>query len=103
MASLREPHGGSPVDEIASARGVTPRVLAARLAGDLDAIVMKALRREPQRRYIGAGALAEDLDAFLGGRPVAARPDGRRYRAGKFVRRHREDMPVLRVYVRVAC
>jgi serine/threonine-protein kinase len=82
------------IDEIAQARGVTPRALAARLAGDLDAIVLKALRREPHRRYIGAGAVAEDLDRFLQGLPVAARPDGRRYRAGKFVRRHRVGIAV---------
>jgi Tfp pilus assembly protein PilF len=77
------------VDEIAHARGLAPRALVARLAGDLDAIVLKALRREPQHRYVGARALADDLDRFLHGRPVAARPEGRRYRAGKFVRRHR--------------
>ena len=82
------------IDEIAHARGLTPRALAARLAGDLDAIVLKALRREPQRRYIGAGAFAEDLERFLQGRPVAARPEGRRYRAGKFVRRHRVGIAV---------
>jgi serine/threonine-protein kinase len=82
------------IDEIAHARSVTPRALAAGLAGDLDAIVVKALRQEPQRRYIGAGALAGDLDRFLEGRPVAARPDGRRYRTGKFVRRHRVGIAV---------
>lgn len=82
------------IDAIAHARGVAPRALAARLAGDLDAIVLKALRWEPQRRYIGAGALAEDLNRFLQGRPVAARPEGRRYRAGKFVRRHRVGIAV---------
>jgi len=68
--------------------------LAANLARDLDAIVLKALRREPERRYIGAAALADDLDRFLDGRPVAARPEGRRYRAGKFVRRHRVGIAV---------
>ena len=73
---------------------MTPRALAARLAGDLDAIVLKALRREPQRRYIGAGAFAEDLERFLQGRPVAAGPEGRRYRVGKFVRRHRVGIAV---------
>jgi len=83
------------IDEIAHARGLAPRALAARLAGDLDAIVLKALRREPQRRYVGAGPLAEDLDRFLQGRPVAARPEGRRYRAGKFVRRHRVGIAVV--------
>ncbi len=90
----RDRDDAASIDEIAHARGVTPRALAARLAGDLDAIVLKALRREPQRRYIGAGALAEDLDRFLQGRPVAARPEGRRYRAGKFVRRHRVGIAV---------
>ena len=94
IAVRRDPDDGDSVDEIANARGLTPRALAARLAGDLDAIVIKALRPEPQRRYIGAGALAEDLEAFLQGRPVAARPDGRRYRAGKFVRRHRVGIAV---------
>jgi tetratricopeptide (TPR) repeat protein len=90
----RRDHGAPSIDEIAHARGTAPRALAARLAGDLDAIVLKALRREPQRRYVGAGALAEDLDRFLQGRPVAARPEGRRYRAGKFVRRHRVGLAV---------
>ena len=94
VAILRDHDDAPSIDEIAHARGVTPRALAARLAGDLDAIVLKALRREPQRRYIGAGALAEDLDRFLEGRPVAARPEGRRYRAGKFVRRHRVGIAV---------
>jgi serine/threonine-protein kinase len=82
------------IDELARARSVAPRALAARLAGDLDAIVLKALRREPQHRYIGAGALADDLYRYLDGRPVAARPDGRRYRAGKFVKRHRVGIAV---------
>ena len=56
--------------------------------------MLKALRREPQHRYGGAGAFAEDLERFLQGRPVAARPEGRRYRAGKFVRRHRVGIAV---------
>jgi serine/threonine-protein kinase len=62
---------------------------AAELRGDLDAIVMKAMRVEPDRRYTSASALAEDLDRFLKGLPVEARPDSTRYRVGKFVRRHR--------------
>jgi serine/threonine-protein kinase len=82
------------IDEIAHARGVASRALAPRLRGDLDAIVLKALRREPQHRYTGAAALVDDLERFLQGRPVSARPDGRRYRAGKFVRRHRVGLAV---------
>jgi serine/threonine protein kinase len=88
VVSLRNRDDSPSIEEIARTRGTAPHTLAARLAGDLDAIVLKALRREPERRYIGAGALADDLNRFLQGRPVAARPDGRRYRAGKFVRRH---------------
>jgi serine/threonine-protein kinase len=61
---------------------------ARRLAGDLDIIVLKALRKEPARRYASASALAEDLQRYLDGRPVAARPDTFRYRAAKFVRRN---------------
>lgn len=94
VVTPRDADAAAPIDEIACARALSPRSLAARLAGDLDAIVLKALRREPQRRYIGAGALADDLARFLRGRPVAARPDGRRYRAGKFVRRHRVGIAV---------
>ena len=62
---------------------------ARRLRGDLDTIALTALRREPERRYPSAAALAADLRAFLAGRPVTARPDTLGYRATKFVRRHR--------------
>jgi serine/threonine-protein kinase len=63
--------------------------LSARLAGDLDSILLTALRREPERRYASAAALGDDLRRHLEGRPVAARPDTIGYRAGKFLRRHR--------------
>jgi serine/threonine protein kinase/heme exporter protein D len=91
---LEDPDEAQSIDEIAHARSVAPRVLAASLTGDLDAIVLKALRREPRHRYIGAGALFDDLERFLQGQPVTARPDDRRYRAGKFVRRHRVGLAV---------
>jgi serine/threonine-protein kinase len=65
------------------------RRLARTLAGDVDTVVMTALRREPQRRYASVAAFAEDLQRFLDGRPIAARPDSFGYRAGKFVGRHR--------------
>ena len=63
--------------------------LAARLEGDLDTILAKALHRQPERRYSSAAALAEDLRRFLGGRTVSARPDSLPYRTGLFLRRHR--------------
>ena len=62
---------------------------ARRLEGDLDTILLKALAREPERRYASVAALAADLLAHLDGRPIAARPDTLGYRLGKFVRRHR--------------
>jgi eukaryotic-like serine/threonine-protein kinase len=63
--------------------------LVRRLHGDLDAITMKALAREPERRYLSAAALAEDLRRYLTSKPVHARPDSRTYRLRKFVKRHR--------------
>ncbi len=59
-----------------------------RLSGDLDHIVLNALRKEPERRYATVGELAEDLRRFLSGRPVKARGDSISYRASKFIRRH---------------
>ena len=56
---------------------------------ELDAIVLMALRREPERRYVSAAALADDLQRYLDHQPVHARPDSPYYRAAKFVRRHR--------------
>lgn len=64
------------------------RTLARRLRGDLDAIIMTTLRKEPARRYGSALALAEDLRRFRNGQPVQARPDSIPYRTGKFLRRH---------------
>ncbi len=63
--------------------------LARSLAGDLDTIVLTALRREPERRYATAAAFADDLRRWLEGRPVAAQSDTARYRLRKFVTRHR--------------
>jgi serine/threonine protein kinase/tetratricopeptide (TPR) repeat protein len=59
-----------------------------RLKGDLDNIVLKALRKEPSRRYASVEQFAEDIRRHLQGLPVAATPDSVSYRVGKFVRRH---------------
>ena len=59
-----------------------------RLRGDLDTIVLKALKREPDRRYATVDALAEDLKRYLAGAPIAAHRDSTLYRARKFVARH---------------
>jgi serine/threonine-protein kinase len=59
------------------------------LRGDLDWIVLKALQKEPERRYASAEALATDIHRHLHGLPVSARGDALMYRALKFLRRHR--------------
>jgi serine/threonine-protein kinase len=68
--------------------------LARRLRGDLDLIVMTALQKDEQRRYQSPATLAHDLQRFLQGRPILARPDTARYRFGKFVRRNRTAVAV---------
>jgi len=67
----------------------TPAQHRQTLRGELDTIVLKALRKAPGRRYDSVEQLAEDLRRFLEGRPVSAHPDRWTYRAGKFARRHR--------------
>jgi len=59
------------------------------LKGDRDNIVLKALRKEPERRYASAGAFAEDIERHLQGLPVTARPNTLSYRTSKFVGRHK--------------
>ncbi len=61
----------------------------ANLGSDLDNILRMAMRKEPERRYASAQDLASDLERTLRDLPVLARPDTVRYRAGKFVRRHK--------------
>lgn len=65
-----------------------PSMLEPALRGDLEAIVMKALERDPARRYQSAAAFAQDLQAFLEGAPVRARKQTIFYRSERFLRRH---------------
>ncbi len=93
-AAVRSRPASGPVTEgdaqaRAEARGTaSPETLGRRLTGDLDNIVLMALRKEPARRYPSVAALAEDLRRHLDGLPVRARPDTLGYRARKFVRRN---------------
>lgn len=75
-------------EEVSQVRDGDPRRLARRLRGDLDNIVLKALAKDPERRYSSAEQLGEDLHRYLAGMPVRARPDTFYYRAGKFLQRH---------------
>jgi hypothetical protein len=65
------------------------RPLARRLAGDLDAILLCAMRKEPHRRYASVERLAGDLHRYLERRPVTVRPDSLGYRTAKFIQRNR--------------
>jgi serine/threonine-protein kinase len=70
-------------------RSTTPEKLRRLLAGDLDTILGKALKKEPGERYASVTAFAEDLRRYLRNDPIGARSDTVSYRAGKFVRRNR--------------
>jgi tetratricopeptide (TPR) repeat protein len=73
---------------VAHLRGTEPTALARELRGDLDAIVLKAMAPERERRYQTAQELAQDIERHLAHEAIAARPPSVTYRAGKFVRRH---------------
>jgi eukaryotic-like serine/threonine-protein kinase len=83
-----------------AAPGHDRRKLARRIRGDLDRIVLRALREEADRRYGSAGQLGEEVGRFLEGRAVLAQPDTVRYRIRKFVGRNR--LAVLSAAVLVA-
>ncbi len=76
-------------DWIGHCRGTSAEKLHKMLCGDLDQILLKALRKEPQRRYASVHAFAEDLRLYTLGLPVSARRDTFSYRSGKFIRRHK--------------
>jgi tetratricopeptide (TPR) repeat protein len=67
------------------------------LRGDLDTIVLKALKHLPAQRFASMSALADDLERYLRGEPVRARPDGAWYRLGKLARRNRRTVAAVAV------
>lgn len=76
-------------EDVARARRAEVRQLRDRLRGDLDAIVLRALEKDPSRRYGMAEGLADDIRRYLAGLPVEARDGSARYRARKFLARNR--------------
>jgi serine/threonine protein kinase/predicted negative regulator of RcsB-dependent stress response len=84
-------------EAIARTRSTDPRSLQRRLGGDLGWIIMKALEKDPARRYQSASDLAADLERLRRHAPVEAGPPSRRYRAGRFVRRHRTGVAAASV------
>ncbi|MDP2480830.1 MAG: serine/threonine-protein kinase [Candidatus Palauibacterales bacterium] len=83
------PHRPSDLvtEEGARDRRSRARSLSRRLAGDLDLIVLKAIRKEPERRYTTAEALLQDLERYRGGRPISARADSLVYRTRRLLGR----------------
>ncbi len=91
VVTQRQSAAPSQAIESTAATGIDldPRKLRQRVSGDLDTIVLKCLRKTPERRYGSAAELSEDIERFLGGQPVRARPNTWSYRARRFVRRHK--------------
>lgn len=84
---------------VAAARRTTPRKLAQTLKGDLDTIVLKALKKTPAERYLSVSAFAQDITNFLESLPVSARPDSGWYRTRRFVVRHKAQVSAAAVVV----
>ncbi|MGC4084793.1 MAG: serine/threonine-protein kinase [Vicinamibacterales bacterium] len=84
------------------ARRRNAMALARELTGDLDTIVLKAIRKEPDERYSSVGAFADDLQRYLDDRPILARDVGPTERTIKFVRRHRAAASFVAVLVGTA-
>ncbi len=76
-------------EAIAELRGETPGSLAAKLRGDLDSIVLKALAKSTAERYASVEQFSDDIGRYLTGEPVLAVKAGTVYRIGKFLRRHK--------------
>jgi serine/threonine protein kinase/Tfp pilus assembly protein PilF len=77
---------------VGEARAIRPEELPRCLRGDLDTIVLKAIRKEPEHRYASAEEFAKDIERHLSGMPIKARKLTVFYRGGKFVHRHRESL-----------
>lgn len=92
LLSGRPPYAGtSTLDVISSIRDSDPEILHRldpRMNRDLEMICRKAMDRQPERRYASANALAEDLERFVAGKPVLARPLPRRERMRRWGHRH---------------
>ena len=94
VAVTQEPPPASGGEPSARGPGIEARQLKRQLEGDLDTIVLMALREEPEGRYGTVDELSDDLERFLEAEPVRARRSTPAYRAKKFIRRHRAAVGV---------
>ncbi len=78
-----------PSSRTGSGAGKPSEAMVKSLRGDLDWIILMAMRKDPMRRYLSVEALSEDLRRYMEGLPVTARSDTFSYRAGKFLRRNK--------------
>ena len=88
IAAARAAGKEAEIAAMADARSTSPTRWIKELRGDLDNIVLMAMRKEPERRYASVEQFATDIDLCLRGMPVIARTDNWGYRTVKFVRRH---------------
>jgi eukaryotic-like serine/threonine-protein kinase len=86
-------------ESVSALRNTSPDKLRRMLSGDLDQILLKALRKEPQHRYASAQAFVDDLQAYALGLPVLARRGTLSYRAAKFIRRNKLSLTVAAMVV----
>lgn len=82
-----------------SQRGITSPELVKTLSGDLDALVLKAIRKEPNYRYHSVGQLLDDLDNYKNHLPLIARNDTIKYRMGKLFRRHKMEIMAVAAFL----
>lgn len=105
-ALFRNVRDGAPPAEdgfdaptVAANRGVAAHRLSRQLAGDLDEVMLKAMRKEPEQRYATAQQLADELRRHRAGEAVIARQGGRRYRVSKFLRRNALTVSMMGVVI----
>jgi tRNA A-37 threonylcarbamoyl transferase component Bud32 len=95
---FKAPTALDTVMQVVSDEPARPRALQSKIPRELEAVCLKCLSKLPSRRYASAGALADDLTAWLDGRPVAARPLGSASRAWAWVKAHPFLASVLLIY-----
>ena len=96
------PFRGSPqmlITQILSDEAPSPRKLNGRISRDLETLCLKCLRKEPNARYGSANELGDDLQRFLDGEAIRARPPSAAYRTRKFIRKYRTTVATTAAFV----